>query len=50
MFDIDNAIIIVLRKNNNAKPIKRKINLINQLYNKSNIIKIFTVRFIRKHN
>ena len=49
MFDIDNTITIVSRKNNQAKPIK-KINLINQLYNKSIIIKIFTLRFIRKHN
>jgi len=50
MFDIDNTIIIVLKKNNQAKLIKRKINLISQLYNKCNIIKIFTLRFIRKHN
>lgn len=51
IFDIDNTIARTLgKKYNQAKPIKSKINQINELYNKGHIIKIFTARYMGKYN
>ena len=47
-FDLDNVICVT--KNNNYKeslPLTKNIKIINQLYNKGHIIKIFTARFIQ---
>lgn len=50
-FDIDETICITKNKNYKfAKPIKSKILLINELYNKGYKIKIFTARYMGKHN
>jgi capsule biosynthesis phosphatase len=49
-FDIDETICKTKNKNyRSAKPIKSKIQLINKLYNKGYIIKIFTARYMGKH-
>lgn len=50
-FDIDNT-ICTTKKNNykTAKPKKKIIELINKLYKKGHIIKIFTSRFMGRNN
>ena len=46
-FDIDNIICKTNKSNyRNSKPIKKNINLINQLKSKGYIIKIFTARYM----
>lgn len=51
IFDIDNTIArTVATKYNLAKPIKSRIKIINKLYDKGNIIKIFTSRYMGKYN
>jgi len=50
IFDIDNT--ITKTKNNNyhsAKPIKKRIKLINRLYDKGHYIKIFTARYMGRN-
>lgn len=50
IFDIDNTIAITrAKKYNFAKPIKSKIKIINKLYERGYIIKIFTSRYMGKH-
>lgn len=50
-FDLDNT-ICTTKKNNykTAKPKKKAIELINKLYKKGHIIKIFTSRFMGRNN
>lgn len=51
IFDIDNTLArTVATKYNLAKPIKSRIKIINELYDKGNIIKIFTSRYMGKCN
>ena len=51
IFDIDNTISKTKGTNYQvAKPIISKIKIINQLFNKGHIIKIFTSRYMGKHN
>ncbi len=51
VFDIDNTIATTDGTNYNlSKPIKSKIKKINQLYKNGHIIKIFTARYMGKHN
>lgn len=51
IFDIDNTIAITrAKKYNFAKPIRSKIKIINKLYERGYIIKIFTARYMGKHN
>jgi capsule biosynthesis phosphatase len=51
IFDIDNTICRTTNKKYNlSKPYKNKIKLINDLYKKGNIIKIFTARYMGSHN
>lgn len=51
-FDIDNVICKTDKKNNykKSKPNKRVISLINKLYYRGYIIKIFTARYMGRHN
>ena len=50
IFDIDNT-IAKTKKNNyrSAKPIKKRIELINRLYDKGHYIKIFTARYMGRN-
>ena len=49
-FDIDGVICKTIKKNyNSAKPIKKSIDLINELYKKNYII-IFTSRYMGRNN
>jgi hypothetical protein len=51
IFDIDNTISKTKgTKYQAAKPIKSRIKIINQLFDKGHIIKIFTSRYMGKHN
>lgn len=51
MFDIDNTISNTIKKKYHlSKPIKSKINKINQLYKNGHFIKIFTARYMGKCN
>lgn len=51
IFDIDNTIAKTKgTKYQAAKPIKSKIKIINQLFDKGHIIKVFTSRYMGKHN
>jgi hypothetical protein len=51
IFDIDNTICITKKKNyHSSKPIKKRVAFINKLYDDGNIIKIFTARYMGKHN
>jgi len=51
IFDIDNTIAKTAgTKYNIAIPIKSRIKRINKLYDKGNIIKIFTSRYMGKYN
>ena len=51
IFDIDNTIAKTKKtKYHIAKPIKSKIKIINQLFDKGHIIKVFTSRYMGKHN
>lgn len=51
IFDIDNTITKTKgTRYRAAKPIKSKIKIINQLFDKGHIIKIFTSRYMGKHN
>lgn len=50
-FDLDNTICITKKKNYmKAKPKKEVIILINKLYDKGHIIKIFTSRYMGRNN
>jgi hypothetical protein len=51
-FDIDNVICKTDFNNNydKSKPNKKVISLINKLYSKGYIIKIFTARYMGRHN
>jgi len=50
-FDIDNTICKTSGTSyKKAKPIKKSINIINQLYKKGFVIKIFTARFMGRSN
>ena len=50
-FDLDNTLCIT-KKNyyRKSKPIKKNINLVNNLYDNGYIIKIFTARFMGRSN
>jgi len=51
IFDIDNTIAKTKNKKYNlSKPIRSKIKIINKLYERGYIIKIFTARYMGKHN
>jgi hypothetical protein len=51
IFDIDDTICKTKdKKYDLSKPLKSKIKLINNLYDMGNIIKIFTARYMGKHN
>ena len=51
IFDIDNTISKTKgTKYQAAKPIKSRIKIINQLFDRGHIIKIFTSRYMGKHN
>ncbi len=51
MFDIDNTICKTLHaKYSQAKPIKKRLNIINNLYNEGYYIKIFTARYMGRNN
>ena len=51
IFDIDNTISKTKgNKYQIAKPIKSKIKIINRLFDKGHIIKIFTSRYMGKYN
>lgn len=51
IFDIDNTISKTKgTKYQIAKPIKSKIKIINRLFDKGHIIKIFTSRYMGKYN
>ena len=50
-FDIDNTICKTYKANySSAKPNKKIIDLINQLYDKGHTIKIFTARYMGRNN
>ena len=50
IFDIDNTITKTKgMKYENSTPIKSKIKIINQLFDKGHIVKIFTSRYMGKH-
>ena len=50
-FDIDNTICKTIGRNySNAKPIKKKIKQINELYNFGYYIKLFTSRYMGRNN
>tara|TARA_B100001057_G_C22496641_1_gene812321 strand:+ start:299 stop:667 length:369 start_codon:yes stop_codon:yes gene_type:complete len=50
-FDIDNTICKTIgRSYSDAKPIKKKINQINELYNSGYYIKLFTSRYMGRNN
>jgi capsule biosynthesis phosphatase len=50
IFDIDNTITKTKgTKYENSTPIKSKIKIINQLFDKGHIVKIFTSRYMGKH-
>ena len=49
-FDIDGVICKTIKNNyNNSKPITKNIDMINQLYKKGFIIKIFTARYMGRN-
>jgi hypothetical protein len=51
IFDIDNTIATTIgTKYHLSKPIKSQIKKINKLYGRGYIIKIFTARYMGKHN
>ena len=51
-FDLDGVICTANKKGNysSSKPIKKNINKINELFNKGNVIIIFTARFMGRNN
>ena len=50
VFDIDNTITKTIKNNYRlAKPIKKRIQLINKLYDKGHYIKIFTARYMGRN-
>jgi len=50
IFDIDNTIAKTKgTEYKNSRPIKSKIKIINQLFDKGHVIKIFTGRYMGKH-
>ena len=51
MFDIDDTIAKTINANySKSKPIKKRINQINKLYEKGYYIKIFTARYMGRNN
>ena len=50
-FDLDNTLCKTTRnKYEKSRPMKKKIKILNQLYEKGHIIKIFTARFMGRSN
>ena len=46
-FDLDNTLCVTTGNNyQNSKPLKKKIKIVNKLFEKGHIIKIFTSRFM----
>lgn len=50
-FDLDNTLCKTIKnKYEESRPIKKKIRILNQLYDRGHIIKIFTARFMGRSN
>jgi len=50
-FDLDNVLCRTIKNNyKKSRPIKKNINLVNELYDKGYFIKIFTARYMGRNN